>query len=75
MPEKFSDPDINEDTIQLVEATAKSEGPIEPWALLDKVTEQGVKRNNARKAIRKLKLSKKIVPAEDFTGKLRLVEE
>ncbi|MFB6151262.1 MAG: hypothetical protein ABEJ40_05595 [Haloarculaceae archaeon] len=75
MPEKFGDPDVAEGTVRLVEETAESEGPTEPWTLLDKVAEQGVDKNEARKALRGLKMSNKIVPAGDFTGKIRLVEE
>lgn len=75
MPEKFGDPDVAEDTVRLVEEAAESEGPTEPWTLLDKVAEQGVDKNEARKALRGLKMSNKIVPAGDFTGKIRLVEE
>lgn len=75
MAEKFGDPDVAEGTVSLVEETAESEGPTEPWTLLDKVAEQGVDKNEARKALRGLKMSNKIVPADDFTGKIRLVEE
>lgn len=74
MPEKFGDPDVAEGTVKLVEKTAESEGPTEPWTLLDMVVEQGVDKNEARKALRGLKMSNKIVPAGDFTGKIRLVE-
>lgn len=75
MPEKFGDPNVAEDTQRLVEKTAESEGPTEPWTLLDKVAEQGVDKKEARKALRGLKMSNKIVPAGDFTGKIRLAEE
>lgn len=75
MPEKFGDPDVTEDTVRLVERIAKSEGPTEPWTILEKVAEKGVDKNEARKALRGLKMSHKIVPAGDFTGKVRLVEE
>jgi len=75
MPEKFGDPDVAEGTVRLVEQTVESEGPTEPWTILDKVAEQGVDKNEARKALRGLKMSNKIVPAGDFTGKIRLVEE
>lgn len=75
MPEKFGEPDVADATIELVEETAESEGPTEPWTLLDKVAEQGVEKTEARKALRGLKMSNKIVPAGDFTGKVRLVDE
>ena len=75
MPEKFGHPDVAEGTVTLVERTAESEGPTEPWTILEKVAEEGVDKNEARKALRGLKMSNKIVPAGDFTGKVRLVEE
>lgn len=75
MSEKFSDPAVDDRIIQLVKETMESEGPIEPWTLLDLVTEHsGVDRTEARKALRGLKLSNTVVPAGDFTGELRLVE-
>jgi len=74
MSKKFAEPDVDEDAVELVEKIVKSEGPMEAWAILDGVTEAGVKRDEGRKALRALKLSHKIVPAGDFTGKLRLVE-
>lgn len=76
MPEKFGDPDVSKNTVRLVQEAAESEGPTEPWTLLDKVAKQeGVDKNEARKALRGLKMSNKVVPAGDFTGKIRLVEE
>lgn len=75
MSEKFGDPDVDEGTVRLVKETAESEGPTEPWNLLDKVAEEGVDKTEARKALRGMKMSNKIVPAGDFTGKVRLVEE
>lgn len=75
MSEKFADPAVDERTVRVVENTAQSEGPVKPWTLLNVVAEKGVEKSEARKALRKLKLTHRIVPAGDFTGEIRLVEE
>lgn len=74
MAEAFADPDIPDETVKLVKNIARSEGPIEPWTLLNKVAVHGIDKSEARKALRELRLSNTIVPAGDFIGKVRLVE-
>jgi len=53
---------------------AKSESPIKPWALLDKIAEQGIDKSEARNILRDLKIEHKIVPAGGFAGKIRFAE-
>lgn len=76
MSEKFADPDVPEEIVDAVRDELRKNAPIEPWTLLDRVSnELDVEKQEARKALRSLKLSNKVVPAEDFTGKIRLVDE
>lgn len=75
MPEKFADPDVAQGTVNLVVDIVESEGPTEPWTILNEVEENGVEKREARRALRSLRMSNKIVPADDFTGEVRLVEK
>ncbi len=75
MGEKFADPDVDETTKDRMRELACSHGPTEPWVLLDQAEEDGIHKRDARRALRGLKLSNEIVPADDLTGKVQLVRD
>jgi hypothetical protein len=75
MAEKFARPEVRDETIATLRDIARSRGATEPWTLLDLATDEGIEKSDARKALRTLKMANEIVPAGDFSGEVRLVED
>lgn len=73
MSEEFANPNVPINATKVVKRIAKEECPTEPWNILNKSVEQGIERKNARKVLRRMRLSNKIVPTGNFTGEVKFV--
>lgn len=65
---KFADPDVSDEVVTSVSEQLSEIEPAYPWDLLDAVY---VDTEQARLALRKLRMANEIVPAEPFKGKVR----
>lgn len=74
MTEKFSEPNVDESVVQLVEDLYREKQPVYPWNVIEIAEYLGIEKQESRKALRKLRLSNKIVPTGEFKGKQRLAE-
>lgn len=74
MAEKFADPDVDESIKRMIRDEFEDR-LFYSWDVIEKLKEKGVKSTEARKALRSMTLSHKIVPAGDFTGEMRFVDE
>lgn len=76
MSEAFAKPDVSADVVTAVKETLATEEKMYPWDVLDAVSEETkTSRTEARKALRGLRLANRVVPAGEFVGRVRLVEE
>lgn len=72
MSEKFADPDVNRNVIDLVQNITSNQQPVYPWDILDSAESKGYEREEARRALRKLKINNYIVPTGELVGKVKL---
>lgn len=71
----FANPDVDEEAVDAVRDAARAVDGAYPWDLLDAAERRGIDREEARKALRRLRLANAIVPAGEFIGRVRLAED
>lgn len=74
MGDTFADPDVSDQILEEVQDITEDQQPVYPWDVLELMEEKGYDKKEARKALRKLRMSNHIVPAPEFKGKVRLAE-
>jgi hypothetical protein len=69
----FAHPDIDDSVIEATKEYLRQNEPTHPYKVICSVAEsECISKNVARKAVRKLRLSNQIVPAEPFRGDIQL---
>lgn len=74
MGEKFADPDVKDEVIDRLQDVASNKEPVYPWNILEQMENEEFDKQEARKALRKLRMNNNIVPADGFKGKVELAE-
>lgn len=72
----FANPDVDEEIVTSVISYFQSQETAPPWDAICAVSEeQTVPKKTVRKAVRKLRMQNKLVPAPPFTGCMELASD
>lgn len=74
MTGKFADPDVSDQVIEDTQDSIEDKEPVYPWDVLEDMEDMGYEKKEARKALRKLRMSNHAVPTAEFKGKICLAK-
>ena len=74
MTGKFDNPDVSDQLLEEIQHSIEEKEPVYPWDVLEDMENKGYEKKEARKALRKLRMSNHAVPDGEFKGKICLAK-